>query len=135
MPRVRSARSLLPRLLPRRRRLLRSHRQQLSVLPHLEQPRRLDQVAALAIAVVARVERDLVADVAAHCAQVRPAVVTLRGIHRIAPDARQRSVRSEERRCGQACVSTCRSRWSTYNYKKNKPTDNLLYVTSHKKLI
>src|SRR3546814_800810 len=83
---------LLPRLLPRRRRLLRSHRQQLSVLPHLEQPRRLDQVAELAIAVVARVERALVADVAAHRAQVRPAVVTLRGIHRIAQDARQRSV-------------------------------------------
>src|SRR3546814_3224753 len=57
---------LLPRLLPRRRRLLRSHRQQLSVLPHLEQPRRLDHVAELAIAVVARVERALVADVAAH---------------------------------------------------------------------
>src|SRR3546814_2859368 len=55
----------LPRLLARRRRLLRPHRQQLSVLPHLEQPRRLDQVAELAVAVVARVERALVADVAA----------------------------------------------------------------------
>src|SRR3546814_2250396 len=39
-----------------------------------------------------RSERALVADVAAHRAQVRPAVVTLRGIHRIAQDARQRSV-------------------------------------------
>src|SRR3546814_5661696 len=28
--------------------------------------------------------------------------------------------RSEERRVGQECVSTCRSRWSTYNSKKNK---------------
>src|SRR3546814_15840728 len=27
--------------------------------------------------------------------------------------------RSEERRVGQECVSTCRSRWSTYHYKKN----------------
>src|SRR3546814_4834889 len=54
--------------------------------------RRLDQVAELAVAVVARVERALVADVAAHRAQVRPAVVALRGIHRIAQDARQRSV-------------------------------------------
>src|SRR3546814_14084891 len=26
--------------------------------------------------------------------------------------------RSEERRIGQECVSTCRSRWSTYHYKK-----------------
>src|SRR3546814_15566425 len=27
--------------------------------------------------------------------------------------------RSEERRVGKECVSTCRSRWSTYNEKKN----------------
>src|SRR3546814_21065606 len=30
--------------------------------------------------------------------------------------------RSEERRVGKECVSTCRSRWSPYNYKKNKYT-------------
>src|SRR3546814_12497364 len=28
--------------------------------------------------------------------------------------------RSEERRVGQECVSTCRSRWSPYHYTKNK---------------
>src|SRR3546814_10685264 len=28
--------------------------------------------------------------------------------------------RSEERRVGKACVSTCRSRWSRYNHKKKK---------------
>src|SRR3546814_11905907 len=28
--------------------------------------------------------------------------------------------RSEERRVGKECVSTCRSRWSPYNYKKNQ---------------
>src|SRR3546814_11738334 len=28
--------------------------------------------------------------------------------------------RSEERRVGKECVSTCRSRWSTYNEKKKK---------------
>src|SRR3546814_15509061 len=28
--------------------------------------------------------------------------------------------RSEERRVGQECVSTCRSRWSPYHSKKNK---------------
>src|SRR3546814_12596711 len=29
-------------------------------------------------------------------------------------------VRSEERRVGKECVSTCRSRWSPYHYKKKK---------------
>src|SRR3546814_18558160 len=28
--------------------------------------------------------------------------------------------RSDERRVGNECVSTCRSRWSPYNYKKKK---------------
>src|SRR3546814_12222289 len=28
--------------------------------------------------------------------------------------------RSEERRVGNECVSTCRTRWSPYNYKKKK---------------
>src|SRR3546814_12466344 len=28
--------------------------------------------------------------------------------------------RSEERRVGKECVSTCRSRWSPYHYKKNR---------------
>src|SRR3546814_16661635 len=31
-----------------------------------------------------------------------------------------RSRRSEERRVGKECVSTCRSRWSPYHYKKNQ---------------
>src|SRR3546814_20914543 len=31
-----------------------------------------------------------------------------------------RNMRSEERRVGKACVSTCRSRWSPDNYKKNE---------------
>src|SRR3546814_13541782 len=30
--------------------------------------------------------------------------------------------RSEERRVGKECVSTCRSRWSPYHYKKNIQT-------------
>src|SRR3546814_13355677 len=37
--------------------------------------------------------------------------VVLHGIH---------SVRSEERRVGKECVSTCRSRWSPYHSKKKK---------------
>src|SRR3546814_20590977 len=32
-----------------------------------------------------------------------------------------KDTRSEERRVGKECVSTCRSRWSTYHYKKKKP--------------
>src|SRR3546814_12924242 len=32
------------------------------------------------------------------------------------------SVRSEERRVGKACVSTCRSRWSRNHYKQNPLT-------------
>src|SRR3546814_16405597 len=33
--------------------------------------------------------------------------------------------RSEERRVGKECVSTCRSRWSPYHSKKNKLTVNI----------
>src|SRR3546814_17152920 len=32
--------------------------------------------------------------------------------------------RSEERRVGKECVSTCRSRWWPYHYKKNRPLNN-----------
>src|SRR3546814_9764557 len=35
------------------------------------------------------------------------------------------SGRSEERRVGKECVSTCRSRWSPYHYKKNNEMDIL----------
>src|SRR3546814_14297604 len=35
------------------------------------------------------------------------------------PHDRVLSPRSEERRVGKECVSTCRSRWSPYHYKKN----------------
>src|SRR3546814_18686230 len=34
------------------------------------------------------------------------------------------SPRSEERRVGKECVSTCRSRWSPYNKKKTKMINN-----------
>src|SRR3546814_17259411 len=42
--------------------------------------------------------------------------------------------RSEERRVGKECVSTCRSRWSPYHQKKTKPDaykledNNVIYV-------
>src|SRR3546814_13236119 len=34
--------------------------------------------------------------------------------------AEVKSSRSEERRVGKECVSTCRSRWSPYHYKKKQ---------------
>src|SRR3546814_16631871 len=41
-----------------------------------------------------------------------------------APGAKQKlkapQLRSEERRVGKECVSTCRSRWSPYHYKKKR---------------
>src|SRR3546814_19398373 len=40
----------------------------------------------------------------------------------LATPTKFRSGRSEERRVGKECVSTCRSRWSPYHYKKNKIT-------------
>src|SRR3546814_18031052 len=35
-------------------------------------------------------------------------------------DSSEGAKRSEERRVGKECVSTCRSRWSPYHYKKKK---------------
>src|SRR3546814_19485751 len=40
---------------------------------------------------------------------------------------RQSYVRSEARRVGKGCVSTCRSRWSPYDYKQKKMTLKLRY--------
>src|SRR3546814_10348276 len=37
--------------------------------------------------------------------------------------------RSEERRVGKECVSTCRSRWSPYHSKKNKK-NNTRYINT-----
>src|SRR3546814_11706964 len=42
--------------------------------------------------------------------------------------------RSEERRVGKECVSTCRSRWSPYHLKKNKQSlirTNIVYTTTY----
>src|SRR3546814_21043798 len=43
--------------------------------------------------------------------------------------------RSEERRVGKECVSTCRSRWSTYHYKKKQTKYNAYTSTYAKNLI
>src|SRR3546814_19038015 len=40
------------------------------------------------------------------------------------PEDPSRSFRSEERRVGKECVSTCRSRWSPYHQKKKQNKSN-----------
>src|SRR3546814_13332020 len=45
------------------------------------------------------------------------------------PDQRLARVRSEERRVGKGGVSTCRSRWSPYPYKKKKNNRTSKYRT------
>src|SRR3546814_19359956 len=40
------------------------------------------------------------------------------------PTRRNRHDRSEERRVGKECVSTCRSRGAPYHFKKNQKTNN-----------
>src|SRR3546814_18028884 len=42
-------------------------------------------------------------------------------------DARRTEFRSEERRVGKECVSTCRSRWSPYHSKKKNNTKTYKY--------
>src|SRR3546814_21049753 len=39
-------------------------------------------------------------------------------------ERQESTCRSEERRVGKECVSTCRSRWSPDHYKKNNKKDN-----------
>src|SRR3546814_12143880 len=45
--------------------------------------------------------------------------------------SRRARLRSEERRVGKECVSTCRSRWSPYHYIKQ---NTLIMITSHSDL-
>src|SRR3546814_11696500 len=53
-----------------------------------------------------------------HCHQFRSRIRERAGRVAVGQAAR----RSEERRVGKECVSTCRSRWSPYHYKKKKKT-------------
>src|SRR3546814_17925951 len=45
------------------------------------------------------------------------------------PLPQQRLSRSEERRVGKECVSTCRSRWSPYHYKPQHRHNEAIRVT------
>src|SRR3546814_18733032 len=49
-------------------------------------------------------------------------------------NADERVARSEERRVGKECVSTCRSRWSPYHKQKNRNIDTQTkdYITKEK---
>src|SRR3546814_11146290 len=50
----------------------------------------------------------------------RPKFQRVGGIKVQVQAGKQKGARSEERRVGKECVSTCRSRWSPYHYKKKK---------------
>src|SRR3546814_20514537 len=67
-----------------------------------------DALAALAADADAFVDRHVVADAGDFRQHARPVADQGRALDRIAE-------RSEDRRVGKECVSTCRSRWSTYN--------------------
>src|SRR3546814_12477489 len=52
----------------------------------------------------------------------------------VAPNAAHLALarlRSEERRVGKECVSTCRSRWSPYHFKKNTHKRNTVHRHKH----
>src|SRR3546814_16382925 len=78
---------------------------------------RKPSTAAWVVNVLARREHEQVSQVLEVGAALREAQASLDGDEMRAL-TRQRS--SEERRVGKECVSTCRSRWSPYHYKKNK---------------
>src|SRR3546814_13750811 len=52
---------------------------------------------------------------------------------RVMPMVLGHEARSEERRVGKECVSTCRSRWSTYHQKKKRKQSNQqrMYYEKH----
>src|SRR3546814_20256583 len=43
----------------------------------------------------------------------------------------EEAIRSEERRVGKECVSTCRSRWSPYHYKKKHKIQNKERISNY----
>ena len=70
----------------------RAHVGRLAILLQFEQADRRQQIAELAVAIVARIERGLVADLAADRAEVRPAILTLGRGHRTAQHLHQPGV-------------------------------------------
>src|SRR3546814_16057232 len=70
-----------------------------------------DRLAVINVGVLSRamVTRD---------ASVEEVGLLMGGAHGLASEAVAAQARSEERRVGKECVSTCRSRWSPYHSKK-----------------
>src|SRR3546814_11543922 len=85
--------------------------------------------------IVGKLERKLVGDLpgvefvtfdkAAGWTGMRAVHAALKGRRFDALLQMQVAMRSEERRVGTECVRTCRSRWSTYHYTKNKSSINM----------
>src|SRR3546814_14590218 len=63
----------------------------------------------------------IVADIIAYTSEHMPRFnsISISGYHM--HEAGAKAVRSDERRVGKECVSTCRSRWSAYHYKTIYP--------------
>src|SRR3546814_10795047 len=77
------------------------------------------QTCALPISIVIiSHERDLLNNVVDHILHLEGGKVTL--YPRVPAASSARVSRSEERRVGKECVSTCRSRWSPYHKKKKE---------------
>src|SRR3546814_17722624 len=64
--------------------------------------------------------REFVADGSADAVLSRGAEFLRRRRYRVVLEDTEVRARSEERRVGTECVSTCRSRWSPYHSKKKK---------------
>src|SRR3546814_14045452 len=51
-------------------------------------------------------------------------------VQRCGTDQLAQALRSEERRVGKECVSTCRSRWSPYHSKQHEHFNNITHCAS-----
>src|SRR3546814_20968972 len=98
---------------------------------------RLDSVQAVVGKWILRQLKDIVRQRAENAAYYDAGLRDIAGIRLPPRNPRVRTVyllsmRSEERRVGKECVSTGRSRWSPYQYKKN--TQKVDVVASVEKL-
>src|SRR3546814_18030540 len=93
----------------------------LAVQPSLDRRQLIDQLTFIFEAKPCPVAEITESDAGEFAAMQKPVpgqqrilgIVAFEVVHRV-------EERSEERRVGKECVSTCRSRWSPYHYKKKK---------------
>src|SRR3546814_17310478 len=96
-------------------------------------------IAALRAFVVARTIRNLRGQAGQHASMLVNASrftgvqnLLRNRLHEIVDRIESAVRRSEERRAGKECASTCRSRWSPYNYNnKNQRTKHTYTVCTH----